>query len=399
MNTLDHMRAVSHALSNTLLLYMRRACITLSLFALMMLTARSSLAWTGPTQPPPNGNVSPPINTSSSGQVKAGDFATLGKLGIGTASPSASYKLNIESGANWTAYFHNDFGGISFGPGNASWTHIYTDNAAMPFIFNTDVFTTTNSFSSYNGDLYLKTSSGNNVGTTHLQISNASGATIINGGSSTNWAQLNIAGSPGATASINAAGAIYSYDKICVGNSLGLCTGAGGTTMLSTGVRFPDGTTQTTAAAGNANPAWASITGKPYPVNGQTWNWSGQGGQPTWLWGSNDGTNMYVWNPSNFNVASVGGYGAEGLLKYDTWGRGSTYYGSNGDIYMPWAGKWLSQYLAASGMLGGRFMGGTGLQGQFAECPSGSLMYGVFPMSNDGSAQISQIYVECQWIN
>ena len=35
---------------------------------------------------------------------------------------------------------------------------------------------------------------------------------------------------------------------------------------------------------------------------GMTFNWSGQGGQPTWLWGSNDGTNIYVWNPSNFNV-------------------------------------------------------------------------------------------------
>jgi len=33
-----------------------------------------------------------------------------------------------------------------------------------------------------------------------------------------------------------------------------------------------------------------------------TFNWSGQGGQPTWLWGSNDGSNIYVWNPSNFNV-------------------------------------------------------------------------------------------------
>ena len=33
-----------------------------------------------------------------------------------------------------------------------------------------------------------------------------------------------------------------------------------------------------------------------------TFNWSGQGGQPTWLWGSNDGSNIYVWNPSNFSV-------------------------------------------------------------------------------------------------
>lgn len=33
-----------------------------------------------------------------------------------------------------------------------------------------------------------------------------------------------------------------------------------------------------------------------------TFNWSGQGGQPTWLWGGENGTDMYVYNPSNFNV-------------------------------------------------------------------------------------------------
>lgn len=38
-------------------------------------------------------------------------------------------------------------------------------------------------------------------------------------------------------------------------------------------------------------------------VNGpMTFNWNGQGGQPTWLWGGNDGSNMYVYNPSNFSV-------------------------------------------------------------------------------------------------
>ena len=34
-----------------------------------------------------------------------------------------------------------------------------------------------------------------------------------------------------------------------------------------------------------------------------TFNWSGQGGQPSWLWGSNDGSNIYVYNPSNFSVS------------------------------------------------------------------------------------------------
>ena len=33
-----------------------------------------------------------------------------------------------------------------------------------------------------------------------------------------------------------------------------------------------------------------------------TFNWAGQGGQPSWLWGGNDGANHYVYNPSNFNV-------------------------------------------------------------------------------------------------
>jgi hypothetical protein len=37
-------------------------------------------------------------------------------------------------------------------------------------------------------------------------------------------------------------------------------------------------------------------------------HWSGQSGQPTWLWGSNTGIDYYVWDPSQFNVASVGGF-------------------------------------------------------------------------------------------
>lgn len=52
-----------------------------------------------------------------------------------------------------------------------------------------------------------------------------------------------------------------------------------------------EGTTKTLAAGGNLD----------FPM---TFNWSGQGGQPTWLWGGNDYSNIYVYNPSNFNVAS-----------------------------------------------------------------------------------------------
>lgn len=54
--------------------------------------------------------------------------------------------------------------------------------------------------------------------------------------------------------------------------------------------------------------------------NGQTWNWSGQGGQPNWLWGGNDGVNMYVWSPSNFSVNYANSSGAvnAGLYSSDT---------------------------------------------------------------------------------
>lgn len=52
-------------------------------------------------------------------------------------------------------------------------------------------------------------------------------------------------------------------------------------------------------------------------INGRTWYWSGQGGQPSWLWGGNDGANMYVYNPANFSVnyATSSGSTNDGRLK------------------------------------------------------------------------------------
>lgn len=119
-------------------------------------------AWTGPSGAPPNNNVAAPINTSASGQTKTGDFATQGKIGAGTFTPNASYKLDVynSTAAQGTAYFHNTSGGIAFGPYNSTWTHVYSDNANAPFIFNTDIFTIAGGISSYNGDLALKTGIG-----------------------------------------------------------------------------------------------------------------------------------------------------------------------------------------------------------------------------------------------
>ena len=50
-----------------------------------------------------------------------------------------------------------------------------------------------------------------------------------------------------------------------------------------------------------------------------TFNWSGQGGQPTWLWGGNDGSNHYVYNPSNFSVNYASSCGNADTV--DNWHR------------------------------------------------------------------------------
>jgi hypothetical protein len=57
------------------------------------------------------------------------------------------------------------------------------------------------------------------------------GTATIAGGSSTNWASANIGGSN----SINAAGNIYSYSRICAGNASGSCNSTGGVVIAGSG--------------------------------------------------------------------------------------------------------------------------------------------------------------------
>lgn len=53
------------------------------------------------------------------------------------------------------------------------------------------------------------------------------GTVTAYGGSSSNWASINAAGPQ----SINAAGSIYSYNSVCVGNASGQCNSSGGTVI------------------------------------------------------------------------------------------------------------------------------------------------------------------------
>ncbi|QLE02055.1 hypothetical protein HX109_10995 [Galbibacter sp. BG1] len=79
----------------------------------------------------------------------------------------SSYSQYSFNGSNQHT-FQTTYGTVDIGPFNADWAHIYTDRPKI--IFNKDVYTATNAFSSYNNDLILKTN-----GTERLRISNVNG--------------------------------------------------------------------------------------------------------------------------------------------------------------------------------------------------------------------------------
>lgn len=84
-----------------------------------------------------------------------------------------------------------------------------------------------------------------------------------------------------------------------------------------------------TGSAGSAAASTLATKASTLAQNGgngtaMTFNWSGQGGQPSWLWGSNDGVSHQVYNPSNFsvsNAANLGGVPAGGWVQ----NNGATY--------------------------------------------------------------------------
>ncbi|MEW7289113.1 hypothetical protein [Aquimarina sp. 2304DJ70-9] len=94
-----------------------------------------------------------------------------GNIGVGTATPEEKLHINgsIRGNASGGALkIKSAHGYIDVGAQNTSWAHIYTDRPKI--IFNKDIHTVTNAFSSYNNDLILKTK-----GTERLRILDENG--------------------------------------------------------------------------------------------------------------------------------------------------------------------------------------------------------------------------------
>ncbi|MFY7669747.1 shufflon system plasmid conjugative transfer pilus tip adhesin PilV [Tenacibaculum sp. MEBiC06402] len=94
-----------------------------------------------------------------------------GNVGIGTTAPAEKLHINGSIRGNATGgalRVKSAYGYLDLGAQNTSWAHIYTDRPKI--IFNKDVYTVSNGFSSYNNDLILKTK-----GTERLRINDVNG--------------------------------------------------------------------------------------------------------------------------------------------------------------------------------------------------------------------------------
>ena len=176
----------------------------------------------------------------------------------------------------------------------------------------------------------------------------------------------------------------------------------------------------------NAGGTWASIQSTVSTLMGSGSQWATSGSNIYYNTGNvgigiaspagkleSDSNGAGVW-AGMFNYSSGAPNGAYGIWTYGTSyalyaqgpivttgniNIGSAVLATNGDLYMPWKGQWLSTVLSnLPGRLGGQFWVNTGTAQ--STCPSGSVMAGTYVTSIYGGEPAITTYssVLCQWI-
>jgi hypothetical protein len=278
------------------------------LFALSLRAMATYMSPPASGTPPSNDNTMPPINAGSVSQVKSGDFGLTGNFvansgvfnnGLSVSGSLSSAKYCFTGNTNCITSW--PVGGSSQWMTSGSNIYYNIGNVTIGSTLGTDPLTvvtpTTQEGIKIQGSLGVdnvalslsntgtggktwglySTSGGSGAGqgslaiydgTTYRMVVNNVGNVGI--GTTAPLAKLFVAGgaynlNSGANNSSYALGAqsiaandsIYSYGAICAGNSIGNCSGTGvgnwGTIIRGSGITFPDGTVQTTAATASTS--------------------------------------------------------------------------------------------------------------------------------------------------
>jgi len=202
------------------------------------LISAHAVAWTGPTAAPPGGNTAAPLNVGSEQQFKPGIVGA----NIVNIYGSAQY-LNFGNLTGASGFgLRNDGGVIQFKHSGGVWSPLATNPWTL------------------DGTTLSYTAGAVGIGTSapSSRLYVAGGSYPVNGG------LANQAAFALGAQSIAADASIYSYGKICAGNTSGSCEGTGGVVVSGTGIKFPDGTIQTTSST-SARPSkydsgWFAVT-------------------------------------------------------------------------------------------------------------------------------------------